>query len=56
MENNITMPIHHIGYAVQDIKNATSIFSSLGYTVDPAIYDFERNVAIAFAVNGAQSI
>ena len=42
------MQIDHIGYAVKRMDRAISAFEKLGFSLEPAIDDTDRNIRIAF--------
>lgn len=50
------MKIHHIGYAVRDMKKTKEILAHLGYIVGPTVIDAERSINIAFAENSQMKI
>ena len=44
--------VHHIGYAVNDIRQSLEIFQKIGYTIKSGpVKDNNRNVEIAFVQN-----
>jgi methylmalonyl-CoA/ethylmalonyl-CoA epimerase len=46
------MPVHHIGYAVRDIKESLKVFLDLGYAIETDIvHDNVRQVDIMFLIN-----
>ncbi|MEJ2594751.1 MAG: VOC family protein [bacterium] len=46
------LTVHHIGYAVADLKQSLEMFIKLGYTIiGEPINDEKRNVEIAFVQN-----
>ena len=52
----IVMKIDHIGYAVKRIDRAIASFEKLGFTFEPVIEDYDRNVKLAFGENGGYRI
>jgi methylmalonyl-CoA/ethylmalonyl-CoA epimerase len=50
------MIIHHIGYAVADIRKAAEAFGEMGYSVGEVTTDAGRHVEIAFASNNGMLV
>lgn len=49
------MKIHHIGYAVKDLKVAAVVFEQLGFTPGEIVRDSGRNIRICFMSNSEQA-
>ena len=51
------MKIHHLGYAVRDIKNASDAFLGFGFQISSEeCFDEHRKVNILFMKNGDTTI
>lgn len=45
------MRVHHIGYAVSNMREALNIFGTMGYEICDSTIDNKRNIEIVFVKN-----